>query len=285
MITSVAPSPPTRTRGRHRRPAALAILAVLAGATLAAFGAAAGAWAGWRDVPPMAFEASSSLAAVVAPGTQPETLHQVRPFGTWLNRGAGTAGVMPVFLGGERFGSGYEEVVLRTGERTGSVVDAAAGHLRAAGWTAERGDDGVDATRDGLHLTVRATGDAVATESVTLLLQREEPGRVLPLALGGAAVGALVGALAVMLSRRHGAVGAAFLVTVVALLPLTVTNLGGLALRLAGVEITTGSERDGVVIAWLSVFWALLVIALLVVACTVVGLLRLSRPPARSPKG
>jgi len=296
MITSVAPSPPARTGGLHRRPAALAVLAVLAGATLAAFGATAGAWVGWRDVPPMTFpmtdETLSGLAAVVAPDAEPETVEQVSQAATWLNRGAGTAGVLPVLLGGERFGSGYVEIVLRTGERTGAVVGSAAGRLEAAGWAAERGDDGVGATRDGLHLTMRATGalggggGTAATESVTLLLQREEPGRVLPLALGGAALGALVGALgAVLLGRRRGAVGALPLVAVVVLLPLTVTGVGGLALRLAGVEITRESERDGVVVAALSLGWILLVIALVVVAGIVVGLWRLARPPAHSLKG
>ena len=56
------------------------------------------------------------------------------PPATWLHRGAGTAVVPPV-LGGETFGSGYEEVVLRTGERTGAALDAA-GRPEAAGWTA-----------------------------------------------------------------------------------------------------------------------------------------------------
>jgi hypothetical protein len=236
------------------------------------------------------FETSSGLAAVVAPDPQPETVERVSPSATWLNRGAGTAGVLPVLLGGERFGSGYEEAVLRTGERPSAVVEAAAGRLEAAGWTAERGGDGVNATRDELHLTVRATGDpgdgggGAATETLTLLLQREEPGRVLPLALGGAAVGALVGGLGTVLSRRRRAVRASFLVAVVVLLPLTVTGLGGLTLRLAGIEITTESQRDGVVVAALSLVWIQVVIAVLVVAGIITGLLRLGRSSAH-PKG
>jgi hypothetical protein len=291
MITSVAPSPPARTGGLHRRPAALTALAILVGATLAALGAAAGAWVGWRDVPPLTFETTSGLAAVVAADARPETLEQVSPSATWLNRGAGTAGVLPVLLGGERFGSGYERIVVRTGERNDTLVTATASRLQAMGWTAERADDGVALTRDGLHLRVWAAanpgdgGAGAATESVTLLVQREEPARVLPLALGGAAVGAMVGALAaVLLGRLRAAVGASFLVAVVALLPLTVTGLGGLALRLAGVEIPIEWQRGGVIAAALSLVWLLLVIAVLGVGGAVVGLLRLGRSPAPSPK-
>jgi hypothetical protein len=286
MITSEAPSRPERTGGPRRRRAALAVVAVLAGATLAALGAAAGTWAGWRDVPPMSFGTSpvlgSGVAAVVAPDLRPETVEQVRPVGTPLHRG-----VLSVLLGGERFGSGYEEVVLRTGERTGAVVDAAAGRLEAAGWTTERGDGVVGATRDGMRLTVRATGSPgdPATETVMLLLQREEPDGVLPLALGGAAAGALIGALgAVLLGRRGGVVGALPLVAVVVLLPLTGTGLGGLALRLTGVEIGPEPPRGGLLVASLSLAWIQLAIAGLVVAGVVVGLRRLSRPPARPSK-
>jgi hypothetical protein len=276
MITFASPS---STGSRHRRPAAVAVLAVLAAATLAALGAAAGAWAGWRGVPPMTFQTSSGLPALVAPGARLETVEQVSPFATWLNWGAGTAGVLPVILGSERFGTGYEKDVLRTGEPAGAVLDDAARRLASGGWTAKRGDDGVDATRNGLHLTVRVTGapgdGAAATGSVTLLLQREEPDQVLPLALGGAALGALVGAFgAVLLGRRRGVVPASIWVAVVALAPLTVTGLGGLALRLTGVD-TTPWQRHGVVVAALCQIWVLLVIAAALLAGTVVGLRRL----------
>lgn len=276
VITSAAPSPPARTGRPPRRKAALAAL-----------GAAAGTWLGWRDVPPMAFGTGplgSSVAAVVAPDTPPESIDQVRPTGPRPDRG-----ILRVVPGGERFRTGYEEVVLRTGERTGVVMAAAPGRLAAAGWTVERGDGGVDATRDGLHLTVRATGGPgeAASGTVTLLLQGEEPDGVLPLTLGGAAAGALVGALgAVLLGRRRGVVGALPLVAVVVvvvLLPLTVVELGGLALRLAGVGLGPETARTGLIVSALFFAWVLLAVAGLVLAGVVVGLRRLGRPPARPP--
>jgi hypothetical protein len=282
MITTAAPVPAGRGGGASRR---LVALAVLAGVTFAALGAGAGAWLGWRDVPPMAFGTAERLAAVVAPDTRPEIVDSVRPVGSWVNRGAGTAGVLPVLFG-DAFGTGYEQVVLR-GAGTTAGLAAARSRLAAEGWTTDRADDGGEATRDGLHLAVRAPGNpgggAAAVESVTLTVQRDEPDGVLPLALVGAAAGAVLGAVAtLLLGRRSPVVRAAIFAVGVVLLGVTVTGLGGLGMRLTGVELSPDSaQREGIVTAAAVVTWAELAGIALAVAGVVLAIRRRRVTPLR----
>jgi hypothetical protein len=275
VITTAAATPAVRGGGTSRR---LVALAVLAGLTFAALGAGAGTWLGWRDVPPMPFGTAERLAAVVAPDARPETVDSVSPAGSWVHRGAGTAGVVLPVLMGDAFGTGYEQVVLRTDERTAAVLDAAGSRLAAEGWTVDPAGDGVEATRDDLHLAVRAPGNAgggAAVESVTFTLQREEPDGVLSLALIGAAAGAVLGAAATLLiGGRFRVARAAIFAVGVALLGVTVSGLGGLGMRLAGVELSPdGAQRNGLIMASAALNW----MALAALALAVTGLVLVVR--------
>jgi hypothetical protein len=264
----------------------LVALAVLAAATFAAVGAGTGAWLGWRDAPPMAFGNAERLAAVLAPGGTLETVDEARWSSGWGGGGPGAAGILPVLFRDE-FPTGYEQAVVRTGGGTGAVLAAATGRLAAEGWDAGRRGDDVEATRDGLHLLLRAShipGDA-GIPTVKLTVLPAEPDRVLTLALTGAAAGAVLGAaVTLLLGRRSGTVCAVFAVCVV-LSGVTVFGLLGLFLRLTGFRMSPAdADRNGVIAGSMVMSWT--VAAGIALALAGVGVAaRQGRSPAKPPAG
>jgi hypothetical protein len=199
---------PDVLRPRTRRAGAVAVLAAL---TLAAGGAAAGSWLGWRTAGPLITnEQARALTAELVPGApaQATERHDVL-FGYENPADAGTW-----FFGNDDYNAGWVEITLPW-NASGTTVDALRASLGVRGWDvtgadgpslqANRGDVVVDVEAAGPH------GPAGPQPEATLTFQRTEP----PAAALGTLLGAVLGLLTgwgaglPAVSRRRGGVATA----------------------------------------------------------------------------
>lgn len=199
--------------------------ALMVGLTVAAIGASFGAWLGWCGAPvlPSDSEALGVVKSALQVGDPTAVERRNVLFAYEYSEG----GAAEWLVGGDDYNGG---VVQLTFDVPGSQLDSEdelEAHLKAAGWRVSRWESVVVAAKDGLGLNAWMDGDGIGVE-----IERSEPSFVLPLAISGGLLAALLGTIIfrygaeVTRSNRLRSVSSTLVVVgIVSLAPATVMTL------------------------------------------------------------
>ncbi|ADD45240.1 hypothetical protein [Stackebrandtia nassauensis] len=168
------------------------VMAVLAAIIIGVLGAAGGALAGWQNASGLPDQdAAARIADTAVPGAKAAESRDVL-FG-W-----GSTDASMLHLGGDDYGAGFRGFAVEHVNDERRLLKQANRNLTAAGWDVEplaATEYGTEftATRDGLLVTVRTDGDATASSTTSVHIERAQPPTVLVLAAAGLILGAILG--------------------------------------------------------------------------------------------
>jgi hypothetical protein len=196
-VVTVAATPTCR---RSRR----AVGTVAAGLTVAALGAALGAWVGWMGSPPLLRTVDAqALATELIPGAAVTRTERVEPTFGYEAQGSSSADALLPVLGGDDYRAGYVLVVVQTPGSGGAAIARARQRLESSDWRTGEGParSGLAAKNGRQYLEIYPSDNygvqvdgSQDRSRVTVVIQRDEPVRVAVFSVIGWLIGLSVGA-------------------------------------------------------------------------------------------
>ncbi len=169
------------------------------GLTVAALGAALGAWVGWMGAPPLprTVDAQALATDLISGGTATRT-ERVDPTFDYEDQGSPTAGALLPVLGGDDYQAGYVLVVVQTPGRGDAAIAGIRRQLEARGWRTGETPDRLGLAADNGHQYLEVypsdnyglpTAGSQDLARVSVVIQRNEPVRVVALSVIGWLIG------------------------------------------------------------------------------------------------